>query len=83
MAALEAFKPAICFIQCVIKVSSPNGCWWRDFFLEIRKYKLQRLTILISQEKLPLNAVCLLRKYVDRRFFYYNGRGYTKQEVCG
>ncbi len=44
----------------------------RAFFEEIRKYKHPRLSILISQEKLPLNAVCLLRKYVDRRFFYRN-----------
>jgi hypothetical protein len=44
----------------------------RAFFEEIRKYEHPRLSILISQEKLQLNAVCLLRKYVDRRFFYRN-----------
>lgn len=30
------------------------------FFEDIRKYKLQGNCILISQEKLQLNAVCLL-----------------------
>ncbi|KKO55068.1 hypothetical protein, partial [Paenibacillus sp. DMB20] len=40
------------------------------FSLDITKYKLQRFAILISQEKLPLKAVCLLRKYVDRRFSF-------------
>lgn len=33
-----------------------------------RKYKLQGCYFLILQEKLHLNAVCLLRQYVDRRF---------------
>ncbi len=43
------------------------------FFLEIRKYKLSevpRLNILISQKKLPLNAVCFLRMYADKTFSF-------------
>jgi len=45
-----------------------HGCLL--FFNNIRKYKLQSHGILILQEKLQLKAVCLLGKYVDRRFSY-------------
>lgn len=54
-------------LKCVLYlvcIPSRSG----SFFEDTRKYKHPRLKILISQGKLPLNAVCLQIKYVERRF---------------